>query len=148
MKKVFVVCDTDQWLSNNSIRTIGVASTLKKAIKMAQNDEDGVLNVISKNGHIVINEFILNEADCSKVFSTENDDDKDKLIKLRIKKFLKKLGTRVRGNESSAFVDLMMDDHKCIEFENEQYYIPENNSFFTIEDEELLDFLIQNYEVQ
>lgn len=51
--------------------------------------------------------------------------------------FLEKFGTKVLDDEKSDFVELMMDDHHCIEFLAVQYYIPENNSEYT-EDDELI----------
>ena len=63
----------------------------------------------------------------------------------RIVEFLSIWGTRVREDNDSAYVELMMDDHKCIEFDQEQYYIPEHNILWDIEDEEVYDYLIENY---
>lgn len=50
----------------------------------------------------------------------------------------------VDENEDSAIVELMMDNHKCIEWNGEQYYIPEDTSF-SEEDEEIYTHLIENY---
>lgn len=58
--------------------------------------------------------------------------------------FLSKYCIQVQENEPSAFVELMMDNHKCIEFEGIQYYVPEDNTYD--EDETLLqEFIIQTY---
>ena len=62
-----------------------------------------------------------------------------------IKAFLLKYGTKVVENESSDYVDLMMDDHKCIEYQGNEYYIPENNSFYTEDDEILKDMLFSTF---
>lgn len=59
--------------------------------------------------------------------------------------FLKTYGTRVRDNEEDSYVQLMMDDHKCVEFENKEYYIPEECSAWDEEDEEIYDFLVENH---
>lgn len=66
-------------------------------------------------------------------------------MKQLINEFLKKYATKVKNNESDHYVELMMDNHKCIEFEGKEYYIPEDNSFWN-EDEELLqEFIVENF---
>ena len=44
-------------------------------------------------------------------------------------------------------VELMMDDHKYIEFEGEGYYVPDNNSFWGPDEELLRDFIIHKYSI-
>lgn len=68
-------------------------------------------------------------------------------MKKLILKFLEKYGTKVLDNETSAFVELMMDDHICVEFDGVQYYVPENNSEYTEDDELILEFLDTCYHV-
>ena len=148
MKNVFLVSHTDQWLSRDSFRTIGIASTLKNAIKLAKEDCDAVADVISGNGHIVISEFTMNEVDSdAQVFTTQTDENREKIINLRVKKFIKEFGKRVRSNESDSFVELMMDDHTCIEFEDKQYYIKEDNSMYSDIDEDIVELLHEDYHV-
>jgi hypothetical protein len=68
-------------------------------------------------------------------------------MKQLIRDFLKKYCTRVQENETSDFVELMIDNHKCIEFEGVEYYVPDDNSFWN-EDEELLqEFIIDKFAV-
>jgi hypothetical protein len=64
--------------------------------------------------------------------------------------FIKTYGTKVKSRESGSYVELMMDDHDCIEkvkiskkgkITVEQFYIPQNNSFYT-EDDEFLRLMI------
>ena len=62
---------------------------------------------------------------------------------IQILDFLKTHCTRVRKRESSSYVDLMMDNHKCIEFEKMQFYVPENS--YSEADELVYDHLIENY---
>ena len=62
---------------------------------------------------------------------------------ITIKEFLKDRCTKVRKNESCDYVELMMDNHKCIEYGGKQYYVPEENLFG--EDEIIYDFLVDNY---
>lgn len=75
--ETFLVLHTDIWLSTNSQRVIGIASTFKNAIKMAKNDEDAVHDVRARTGHVVINKLIVNKNESdSQVFTTERDFDK------------------------------------------------------------------------
>ena len=64
-----------------------------------------------------------------------------------IKGFLLKYATKVVDGESSSYVEMMMDDHKCIEFHGNQYYIPENHSDYTKEDEILKDMLFNTFSI-
>jgi len=63
-------------------------------------------------------------------------------MKQLILDFLEIYGTKVLEGESLDFVELMMDDHICIEFEGVQYYIPENNSSYTEDEELIYEFLM------
>lgn len=63
-------------------------------------------------------------------------------MKQLILDFLEKYGTKVREEETFDFVVLMMDDHICIEFEYQQYYIPENNSLYTEDEDLIYEFLM------
>jgi len=62
---------------------------------------------------------------------------------ITVKEFLKERCTKVRNKESESYVELMMDNHKCIQYGNKQYYVPEENLFG--DDEVLFDFLVDNY---
>jgi len=62
-----------------------------------------------------------------------------------ILEFLETFGTVVESNEESSYVDLMMDDHKCVEFDGVQYYVPESNSFYEDDDLDIYDLLINDY---
>lgn len=61
-----------------------------------------------------------------------------------IKGFLDHFGIRAR-REAPEIVELMMDDHTYIEYKGTGYYLPENNSFFTESDENILDYLNESY---
>ena len=63
----------------------------------------------------------------------------------RINCFLKQFAERSRKSESSAHVELMMDDHTYIEYKGRGFYLPENNSLFTSEDEQVLEYLNETY---
>lgn len=62
-----------------------------------------------------------------------------------VNEFLKEVCTRVRKNESLSYCELMMDNHKCIEYGGNQYYVPEDG--LTSEDNIIYDFLVDNYQV-
>ena len=47
-------------------------------------------------------------------------------------------------NEDGAIVDLMMDNHKCINWDNEEYYLPEDIAY-TEEEEIVYDYLVENH---
>jgi len=51
-----------------------------------------------------------------------------------VEKFLSNHGFGVRENEPDHYVELMMDNHKCVEWKGKQYYI--NDSLTLTEDEE------------
>ncbi len=59
-----------------------------------------------------------------------------------IENFLHAFCTKVVVGDNS---ELMMDDHYYIEYQNTGYYVPENNSFFTEEDEFIQSGLINFY---
>lgn len=61
--------------------------------------------------------------------------------------FLSNFCIKVNDEEDTATVELYMDDHKCIEFEDNQYYIPDNNSFYSEEDELLREMLLTTFKL-
>ena len=63
-------------------------------------------------------------------------------MKQLIKDFLETYGTKVLEGESSDFVELMMDDHICVEVDYVQYYIPKTNTFYTEDDDLVYEFLM------
>lgn len=63
---------------------------------------------------------------------------------IQILGFLKTHCTKVRKRESNSYVELMMDNHKCIEFEKMQFYVPEDIAYSEA-DEIVYDHLIENY---
>ena len=68
-----------------------------------------------------------------------------KVTNVEINEFLNSFCTKVRKRESSSYVELMMDNHKVIEFEKNQYYVPEDNHSYSPSDELIYDHLIDNY---
>jgi hypothetical protein len=54
--------------------------------------------------------------------------------------FLDNHGIEVGENEPDHYVELMMDNHKCTEFKNKQYYLSDSLTL-TEEEEEIYDVL-------
>lgn len=66
-------------------------------------------------------------------------------MKKLITDFLDKYCTLVKEDDSDDYVDLMTDNHSCILFEEQEWYVPDNNSLWS-EDEFLLqDFIVYTY---
>lgn len=65
--------------------------------------------------------------------------------KKEIKEFLKTFCTKVRKRESDAYVELMMDNHNCIEYNENQYYVPEGSMMFSNYDSSIKEFLVDKY---
>ena len=68
-------------------------------------------------------------------------------MKKLINEFISQYGTKVKSKESSAYVELMMDDHICIDWNDNEYYIPKNNSNYTEDDDLVYQFLNECYHV-
>lgn len=69
-------------------------------------------------------------------------------IRNEIQNFLKEFCIIVKDDEEDWYVERMMDDHKCIEYEGKEYYIPEDCSLMDEDDLLLKEMLIAtfNYE--
>jgi hypothetical protein len=59
--------------------------------------------------------------------------------------FLKEFATKVMEIETSDYVEIMMDDHRCIEFDGVQYYLS-TTSFLDSRIEELREKLYHNFQ--
>ena len=68
-------------------------------------------------------------------------------IRGEIKEFLNTFCVKVMENEDSSYVELMMDDHKCIQYEGEIYYIPENGSLMDDEDALLQEMILATFSI-
>lgn len=42
-------------------------------------------------------------------------------------------------------LELLMDDHICIKYKGTEYFVPENNSSYSEEDEELYEYIFDKY---
>jgi hypothetical protein len=62
-----------------------------------------------------------------------------------VKKHLETYGVKVRENESSDYVELMMDDHKCVEFEGQAWYLPDSISVMSLIIYELHEIILYQF---
>ena len=63
-----------------------------------------------------------------------------------VEQFLDMYGIEVEVNEPSAYIDLMMDNHKCIEWKGKQYYISDSLDL-TDDEENIYDVLVYSLHV-
>ena len=66
--------------------------------------------------------------------------------KSEIREFLKEWGDEVYEMPDHA-LELLMDDHCCIRWYGVEYFLQENNSFYSNEDDDILDHLRANHSV-
>ena len=69
----------------------------------------------------------------------------DLLIDSEVEQFLEDQGIEVEKNEPDHYVELMMDNHKCIEWKGKQYYI--SDSYLSDDEEKIYDVLVKNFHV-
>lgn len=63
-------------------------------------------------------------------------------MKKLISDFLERYCTMVIDNVDPSYVELMMDNHFCIEYESIEYYVPDFNLLWG-EDEELIRDMLE-----
>jgi hypothetical protein len=107
-----------------------------RSILIKQIVEDALL------GDTTVLAAILSNVDDDTV-SASLGDEQQRFVK-ELREFIDTYGTEVDKNEDSATIELMMDDHICIEFDGKEYYIQEDNSLRT-EAEELLYEHLEEY---
>ena len=61
-------------------------------------------------------------------------DNLDLLVDSEVEEFLSNHAIEVSGNEPDHYVELMMDNHKCVEWKGKEYYI--SDSLTLVDDEE------------
>ena len=62
-----------------------------------------------------------------------------------IEQFLSNYGIEVEENEPDHYVELMMDNHKCVQWKGKQYYISGSDLFD--DEEEIYDILAYKFHV-
>lgn len=111
---------------------------------------NNILTDINNNDLTVITALLMNlstdalitsmpESEWAKNFKIAEID------KTKIEQFIKEYGTRVRANEDYSYVQLMMDDHICIQWGKKLYYIPENCTYYSSDDQLIWDVLNEYY---
>lgn len=68
------------------------------------------------------------------------------VVKNIIDNYVDTICTEVKEDEDSGYVDLMMDNHKCIEWRGREYYIPEDYNAAN-EDEEFVYQYLTNIKI-
>ena len=68
-------------------------------------------------------------------------------VKAIISSFIDRYCTEVQENETPEYVELMMDNHKCIEWGDKQYYLPEENSLWNDDENFIAEILATMCEV-
>ena len=63
-------------------------------------------------------------------------------IRALIERFLHQYGVKVKNEEDDSYVELMMDDHKYIEYESQGWYLP--NDLSLDEEDTILEEMILN----
>jgi len=68
------------------------------------------------------------------------------ILDSEVEQFLDMYGIEVEVNEPSAYIDLMMDNHKCIEWKGKQYYISDSLDL-SDDEEKIYDILVYSLHV-
>lgn len=106
-------------------------------IDISENDFTAIFELLMSIENVKLNNYLPNvDGYLEAAQLTEKD----------VKKFLKNYGIKVKKNESCDYVELMMDNHICIEWWNKQYYIPEDICFNDV-DKFIYDILNNDYHV-
>jgi hypothetical protein len=92
---------------------------IDKVIKIVRENEDFDFSVLGISDAIEYVELYCDNLDLL-------DDDE-------VNEFLSNHGIEVLDNEPDHYVELIMDNHKCIEFKGKQYYISDS---LTLNDDE------------
>ena len=64
-----------------------------------------------------------------------------------IENFLSEFGTEVEEDEDSSYVELMMDNHICIDFEGTQYYVKKESMMYGDFEKSIVEDLKENFSV-
>lgn len=63
------------------------------------------------------------------------------VVKNIIDNYVSDICTEVKEDEESGYVDLIMDNHKCIEWGEKEYYIPEDYTAANEDEEFVYEYL-------
>ena len=105
-----------------------------KVIAELKNDSE----LIDKVSKIVIEnedfDFSVLGVSDAKEYIEDYCDNLDLLIDSEVAEFLEDHAIEVEENEPDHYVELMMDNHKCIKWKGKEYYINENLNLDEIDD--------------
>jgi len=73
-------------------------------------------------------------------------DNLDLVYDFDVRLFLSEYGIEVEENEPDGYVELMMDNHKCIEWKGKQYYISDSLDL-SDDEEKIYDVLVYSLHV-
>lgn len=68
------------------------------------------------------------------------------MTKKAIRTFLNNFATKVNETPDSQ-IDVWIDDHICVKWGGIEYYVPENNSFYTSEDDAIYEHLLDKFQI-
>ena len=105
-----------------------------KVIANLSNDRElihEVRNIAVENEDFDFSIICLSEA---KEYLEDYCSNLDLLIDSEVAQFLEDHGIEVEDNEPNNYVELMMDNHKCTEWNGKQYYISDSLSLTEDED--------------
>ena len=112
-----------------------IVNNIESKIINLSSDDTELINFVNKI-RIENEDFdfsILGISD-AKEYIEEYCHNLDLVLDSEVAQFLEDYAIEVEDNEPSNYVDLMMDDHKCTEWQGKQYYI--SDSLDLSEDEE------------
>jgi hypothetical protein len=117
------------------IAELGSISELcDKITQVAQENEDFQFSILGESDAFeYLNDF------CDDLILLEDSD---------VQSILSEHGIEVQDIETLHFVELMMDDHKCIEWKGKQYYISDSLHFYSETEEKTYDALVENLHVK
>jgi hypothetical protein len=104
-----------------------VSELLDKMKRIASENEDFDFSFISISD---VKEYVEDYCDNLELLQDSEVD-----------KFISNHGIEVEENESDNYVELMMDNHKCVQWKGKQYYISDSLSL-TDDEEKIYDVLV------
>ena len=112
-----------------------------KVIANLSNDReliDKVREIVSENGNSDFSVLGISDA---KEYIEDYCSNLDLLIDSEVEQFLEDHAIEVKDNEPDHYVELMMDNHKCTEWNGKQYYISDSLDL-TDDEEYIYDVLV------
>jgi len=118
-----------------------------KVIANLSNDReliDKVSEIVSENGNSDFSVLGISDA---KEYIEDYCSNLDLLIDSEVEQFLEDHAIEVEDNEPNNYVELMMDNHKCTEWNGKQYYISDSLDL-TDDEQTIYDVLAYAFNVK